>query len=57
MDLYRLGHVKYEDFKRILADGEDACDNPIVTGGRHNDKSTFDWKLKAKQQIGYYIAR
>ena len=57
MDLYRLGKVKYADFKRIIADNEDPCDNPIVTGDRPNDKFSFDWKLKARQQIGYWIAR
>lgn len=58
MDLYRIGKVKYVDFKRILSETDDQpCDNKIVTGGRPNEKLSFDWKLKARQQIGYYIDR
>ena len=54
IDLYRNGAVQYEDFKRVLADGEDVCDNPIVTGKRPTDMMSFDWKLKARQQIGFF---
>jgi len=57
MDLYRLGKVRYSDFKSILAEGDEVCDNKIVTGGRPNLKSSYSWKLKARQQIGYYLAR
>lgn len=58
MDLYRTGKVKYSDFKRILAEDEsEPCDMHIVTGGRVSDKGTFDWKLKARQQIGYWVTR
>ena len=54
MDLYRNGQVAYEDFKRILSDCEDVCENAIVTGKRPTDKMSFDWQLKAKQQIGFF---
>jgi len=57
MDLYRLGCICYEDFKRVLADKEDVCDNPIVTGNRPTEMMTFDWKLKARQQIGFFLNR
>jgi len=53
MDLYRTGKVKYSDFKRVLAEDEsEPCDMHIVTGGKPTDKTVFDWKLKARQQIG-----
>merc|ERR1711976_699605 len=58
MDLYRTGKVKYSDFKRLLAEDEkEACDLHIVTGGKPTDKTVFDWKLKARQQIGLWMAK
>ena len=57
MDLYRTGKIQYEDFKRVLADGGEACENPIVTGKRPTEKMSFDWKLKARQQIGFFLNR
>ena len=57
MDLYRRGQVAYEDFVRVQAEGSEPCDNQMVTGGRFSDKTSFDWKLKARQQIGYFISR
>jgi Ca2+-binding EF-hand superfamily protein len=58
MDLYRIGKVTYVDFKRILSETDDQpCESKIVTGGRPNEKLSFDWKLKARQQIGYHIDR
>lgn len=59
MDLYRIGTIAYEDFKRVLADGngDEPCDSLAITGGRPTEKSSFDWKLKARQQIGYFLNR
>ena len=58
MDLYRTGKVKYSDFKRVLAEDEsEPCDIHIVTGGKPTDKSAFDWKLKARQQIGQWMSK
>ena len=57
IDLYRNGQIGYEDFKRILTDCEDVCENPIVNGKRPTNKMSFDWQLKAKQQIGFFLNR
>lgn len=58
MDIYKRGSIQLSDIKMILSNKANSKVNPILRGGNDvNDKTNFDWKLHARQQIGLALSK
>ena len=58
IDQFKRGLIQLGDFKRILEDDFDRGLNMTISGGKTLlGRSTFDWKVNAKQQIGLILSQ
>jgi len=58
MDIYKRGSIQLSDIKMILANKGSLKAHSILRGGNEfSDKSSFDWKLHARQQIGLALSK
>lgn len=57
MDVYKRGTVQLSDIKMLLQSSTNK-NNLILSGGNNSsDKSSFDWRLHARQQIGLVLSK
>lgn len=58
MDLFKRDRIQVADFRRIIEDDMKHSNNATISGGKKLiGRSTFDWKLHARQQIGLFVSR
>jgi hypothetical protein len=58
MDIFKRGRIQLSDFKRIIFDDLVHANNPVISGGKELfGKSSFDWKVHAKQQLGLVLSK
>ncbi|EGR32802.1 hypothetical protein IMG5_070330 [Ichthyophthirius multifiliis] len=58
MDEFKRGTIKLADLNRLLCEDFSPVQNFVVTGGKFIEgRSSLDWKINAKQQIGLVISR
>lgn len=58
MDTFKRGKIQLNDFKRLIFDDLESANNRIVSGGKELfGKTSFDWKVHAKQQIGLVLSK
>ena len=58
MDQFKRGLVQLNDFKRMLTEDMGRQINMTILGGKtFHGKTSFDWIINAKQQIGLVLSR
>ncbi len=58
MDQFKRGLVQLNDFKRMLTEDMGRQLNMTILGGKtFHGKTSFDWIINAKQQIGLVLSR
>ena len=58
MDIFKRGKIQLTDFKRLIFDYLHQANNPIISGGKELfGKSSFDWKVHARQQLGLVLSK
>ena len=57
MDIYKRGSVQLTDIKMLLQSSTNR-NNLVLSGGNNSsEKSSFDWRLHARQQIGLILSK
>ena len=59
MDIFKRGTVQATEFKKFIEEDLEQANNATISGGKTNlfGRSTFDWRLHAKQQIGLFLSK
>lgn len=58
MDIFKRDRIQVADFRRVIEDDMLFSNNATISGGKDLiGRSTFDWKLHARQQVGLYISK
>ena len=58
LDVFKRGNIQFSDIKRFFEEDMDYGNNASISGGKKLiGRSTFDWRLHAKQQIGLILSK
>ena len=58
LDVFKRGTIQFNDIKRFFEEDMDYENNSSISGGKKLvGRSTFDWRLHAKQQIGLILSK
>ena len=58
LDVFKRGTIQFNDIKRFFEEDMDFENNASISGGKQLvGRSTFDWRLHAKQQIGLILSK
>ena len=57
-DVFKRRTIQFNDIKRFFEEDMDYGNNVSISGGKKLiGRSTFDWRLHAKQQIGLILSK
>ena len=58
LDVFKRGTIQFNDIKRLFEEDMVFGNNASISGGKQLvGRSTFDWRLHAKQQIGLILSK